>query len=215
MTYIPVMIRVVDEVVPSGSIDKESPDGMGKISSCYNCGSIVFYQVESLVENTKHAVDTCTYCAVCGLMQGGYINDPFDERESLKQEERVKRKYRCPACEHEFDAEDPPFTIPLSVVSCPICGIIAEEMEGGMPQLEELGIRERVLLLRAFDYDIDSEGFVLDPQGTKMRSDEDPKKYLKIGDVMIVSGAGKSLEVLDGTPTSISKLLRKVEDAEG
>ena len=87
MTYIPVMVRVVDEVIPDGSIDKEAPDEMGKITSCYNCGSIIFYQVETLVENTKHAVDTCTYCAVCGQMQGGYINDPFDENKRTEQNE--------------------------------------------------------------------------------------------------------------------------------
>ena len=41
----------------------------------------------------------------------------------------VKRKYRCPNCEHRFEAEDPPLSIPMGVVSCPFCGRIAEEAE--------------------------------------------------------------------------------------
>ncbi len=90
-----------------------------------------------------------------------------------------------------------------------------------MVQFEELGIPERALLLRAFDYDIDEEGFILDPKGSKIRSDEDPKKYLTVEEAMIVSYTGidivdarRTLEVLDGTPTSVSKFLRRVEEAE-
>jgi len=90
-----------------------------------------------------------------------------------------------------------------------------------MVQFEELGIPERTLLLKAFDYDVDEEGFILDPQGSKIRSDEDPKKYLTVKEAMIVSYTGidivdarRTLEVLDGTPTSISKFLRRVEEAE-
>ncbi len=90
-----------------------------------------------------------------------------------------------------------------------------------MVQFEELGIPERTLLLRAFDYDVDDEGFILNPKGFKIRSDENPRKYLRIGEAMIVSytnidivGDIKTLEILDGTPTSISKFLRRVEEAE-
>lgn len=90
-----------------------------------------------------------------------------------------------------------------------------------MVQFEELGIPERALLLKAFDYDVDEEGFILDPKGSKIHSDEDPKKYLTVEEAMIVSytnidivGDTKTLEILDGTPTSISKFLRRVEEAE-
>jgi len=179
MTYIPIMVRVVDEVVPSGAIDKEAPDGMGKITSCYNCGSIVFYQVESLVENTKHAIDTCIYCAVCGKIQSGYINDPFDERESLKHEDLVQLV-----------------------------------VEGERPQLMELGIPERTVLLCAFDYDVDEEGFVLDPEGNRIPSEEIPSECLKIENVMILPKVGGGLRVLDGTPTAMSKYLREFVVAE-
>lgn len=83
MTHIPVMIKVIDEVVPDASFEREFTDKV--ISICFNCGSIVFYQiVEHNYEGSENAVDTCTYCAVCGQLQGGYINDPFNEVESLK-----------------------------------------------------------------------------------------------------------------------------------
>ncbi len=83
MTHIPVMVKVVDEVVPDASFEREFTSKV--ISTCFNCGSIVFYKVvEYNYEDSEHAVDTCTYCAVCGQMQVGYTSDPFDELESLK-----------------------------------------------------------------------------------------------------------------------------------
>jgi len=76
-------------------------------------------------------------------------------------------------------------------------------------QFEELGIPERTLLLRAFDYDVDEEGFILDPAGSRIRSEEIHYRFLKVEEAMIAPG---SLQILDGTPTSISKYLReKVE----
>lgn len=84
MTHIPVIVKVVDDVVPSGSVDKEAPDLMGKITSCFNCGGLLFYQLITTVEDTENATDTCIYCAVCGQMQHGFISDPFDELESLR-----------------------------------------------------------------------------------------------------------------------------------
>lgn len=83
-----------------------------------------------------------------------------------------------------------------------------------MPQFEELGVPERTLLLKAFGYNVDSEGFILDPRGSRIRSDEAPRKSLRIEEAMIISGACGTLEVLDGTPTSISKFLRRIEEAE-
>ncbi len=75
-------------------------------------------------------------------------------------------------------------------------------------QFEELGIPERTLLLKAFDFNVDSEGFILDPKGSRIRSDEDPRKYMRIEETMITSSARGTLEILDGTPTSISKFIR-------
>jgi len=78
MTYIPVLVRVVDEVVPDASFEREFTKKV--VSFCHFCGSIVFYQVVGYnYEGSEHATDTCTYCAVCGEMQGGIINDPFNE----------------------------------------------------------------------------------------------------------------------------------------
>lgn len=79
-------------------------------------------------------------------------------------------------------------------------------------QFEELGIPERTLLLKAFDYNVDSEGFILDPNGSRIRSDEDPRKYIKIEEAVITSSTRGTLEILDRTPTSISKFIRGIEE---
>jgi len=77
------MVRVVDEVC-DGQVDIEVPDIFPKITSCYYCGGLLFYQVISKVENTEHATDTEIYCAICGRHNGGMFSDPFDEMELLK-----------------------------------------------------------------------------------------------------------------------------------
>lgn len=71
---------------------------------------------------------------------------------------------------------------------------------------EELGEMERILLLRAFDYDVDEEGYVLSPSGNKIHSKENPSEFLLAKNAMLIPG---SLEVVDGTPTSISKFIRE------
>lgn len=74
---------------------------------------------------------------------------------------------------------------------------------------EELGVQERTLLLRAFDYDVDAEGYVLDQAGSRIPSKEIPSEFLRVENSTLVPG---SLEVIDGTPTSIAKYIReKVE----
>jgi len=78
MTNIPIMVRIVDEVIPDAQMERELSNKV--ITSCFDCGGIYFYQVvEFKYENTEHATDTCIYCAQCGQMQGGIINDPFEE----------------------------------------------------------------------------------------------------------------------------------------
>ena len=77
---------------------------------------------------------------------------------------------------------------------------------------EELSIEESTLLLRAFDYDVDSEGYIIDQTGSKISSEERPLEFLKVNDSILIPG---SLGVIDGTPTSISKFIRmKVEATE-
>lgn len=74
---------------------------------------------------------------------------------------------------------------------------------------EELSKEERALLLRVFDYDVDAEGFILSPTGSRIPSDERPSTFLRVDDTMFTPG---SLVISDGTPTSISKFIReKVE----
>ena len=71
---------------------------------------------------------------------------------------------------------------------------------------EELGETERILLLRAFDYDVDKEGFIVTPSGKRIQSKENPKRFIKANFAALMPG---SLEVIDGTPTAISEYLRK------
>lgn len=73
---------------------------------------------------------------------------------------------------------------------------------------EELGENERILLLRANGFDIDDGGFILDNSGRRIRSKEDPKRFLESKVACLVSG---SLYVIDGTPTAISELIREEE----
>ena len=80
-----------------------------------------------------------------------------------------------------------------------------------MVEFKELRLAERILLLRAFDYNVDVEGYVLDVAGVRIPSEENPTRFLSIEEVMIISWGRGSLEVLDGTPTSISKFLRRLE----
>ena len=73
-------------------------------------------------------------------------------------------------------------------------------------QFEELGKEERTLLLRAFNYDVDEKGFVLDPAGNRLRSKERPDELLSVMDAALVPG---SLNVIDGSPDAISEYIRE------
>ena len=91
MTYIPVIVRVVDDVVPDAQVDIEYPDIFPKVTSCYNCGGLLFYQSISKVEGTEMARDIEIYCAVCGRHNGGRFDDPFDELdENMKPKEKIE-----------------------------------------------------------------------------------------------------------------------------
>jgi len=74
---------------------------------------------------------------------------------------------------------------------------------------EELGKKERTLLLRAFDYDVDKEGYIKSPSGTRIQSEETPGNFIHVEDSALVPG---TLKVIEGTPTAILKFIReKVE----
>lgn len=83
MTHIPIMVMVVDEVVPDGSLDREITSTV--ITSCYNCGGIYFYQAVEHIIGTKVATDTMIYCCQCGQTQGGMFNDPLEELDEKMQ----------------------------------------------------------------------------------------------------------------------------------
>jgi hypothetical protein len=78
--------------------------------------------------------------------------------------------------------------------------------------IEELSRREREILLKSYGYDVDKDGYVLNIDGTKVRSQEQPLHGVHIDSVLLVPG---SLEVLDGTATAVAKYLReKVEPSD-
>ncbi len=71
---------------------------------------------------------------------------------------------------------------------------------------EELTKEEKLLLLRAFDYDVDEDGYILDKNGGRIKSEECPNEFLTIENAALIPG---SLEVIDSSPTSISKFIRE------
>lgn len=73
---------------------------------------------------------------------------------------------------------------------------------------EDLGEKERILLLKAFDFDVDSKGFVLTPSKQRIKSKEDPNRFIEAKFALLAPG---SLEVIDGTPTAIAEFLRNRE----
>lgn len=74
---------------------------------------------------------------------------------------------------------------------------------------ESLNDEEEKILLQAFGYDVDSQGYIIDENGEKMTSEEVPSKKLKTDNSALVPG---SLKVIDASPTSLSKFLRQVEE---
>ena len=81
----------------------------------------------------------------------------------------------------------------------------------GLVNFEELGIKERTILLAAFDYGVDAEGYILTPSGDRILSKENPEMCLKVAHTLLISGPGGKLEIHDGTPTAISAYLRRLE----
>ena len=77
---------------------------------------------------------------------------------------------------------------------------------------EEIGIPERKALLWAYGYSVEEDGTILSPENQKLLSEENPLEYLKIGEVLITPSKRGSLDIRDGTPTSISKYLRENEE---
>ncbi len=87
---IPVIVKAIDEVCSGAFVGEGDKTGQ-EVQSCYKCGSIVFYVVTDYKYlESEHATDTCSYCAVCGTMQSGFTNDPFEELTTYKGVEVLK-----------------------------------------------------------------------------------------------------------------------------
>ncbi len=76
---------------------------------------------------------------------------------------------------------------------------------------EEFGEKERILLLRAFDYDVDEDGYILTQSRERIRSKENPSRFIEAKFALLAPG---SLEIMDGTPTAISEFLIKKESSK-
>ncbi|MCK5476862.1 MAG: hypothetical protein KAI55_02995 [Candidatus Aenigmarchaeota archaeon] len=75
---------------------------------------------------------------------------------------------------------------------------------------EEISKDEKILLLRAFDYNIDEKGYIINSADMKIPSNEIPNQFMHINNIAMVPG---SMDIIDGTPVSISKFIReKVEN---
>ena len=94
MTHIPIMVKVVNEIMPAGEIDVEGPTIGGKITSCFNCGGIVLYERTCRVEGTEYATDTEVYCAQCGDLVHGMFNDPLDELDECMKPRSLSGKVK-------------------------------------------------------------------------------------------------------------------------
>jgi hypothetical protein len=78
-------------------------------------------------------------------------------------------------------------------------------------KFEKLTNEEKKLLLSSFNYKVDEKGFVIDPHGDRVRSTEVPTDFLKIEQIAITPG---SINIIDGTPTSISKFIRELKSCK-
>ena len=80
-------------------------------------------------------------------------------------------------------------------------------------RFEELGKKEKALLLKAFDFDVDKQGYILSPNRNRIASEETPSQFIKIDEAAFVPG---SLNVIEGTPTAISRfIIEHVENSNG
>ena len=73
--------------------------------------------------------------------------------------------------------------------------------------IDELSREEKILLLKAFNYDIDEDDKIVNVDGSLVLSQEQPLQGIHIDHVMMVPG---SLKILDGTATAVSKHLREI-----
>jgi len=74
---------------------------------------------------------------------------------------------------------------------------------------EELTEGEMKLILKAYDCDVDGEGFITGPSGNRIPSEELPSEFLSVRSAALVPGR---LRPIDGSPTSISKFIREDRD---
>ena len=78
-------------------------------------------------------------------------------------------------------------------------------------EFEELSDEEKKLLLNAFSYDVDDEGFIIDKALNERLFSNDTKRFISFDNAGLVPG---SLKIIDTTPLTISKFLREKIDSD-
>lgn len=73
-------------------------------------------------------------------------------------------------------------------------------------EFEELGIEEKKLLLKAYDYDVNEDGVIIDSLLNEPLVSNDTKRQIKLNSASFLPG---SLNIIDTTPLTISKFLRE------
>jgi hypothetical protein len=72
---------------------------------------------------------------------------------------------------------------------------------------EQLGIEEKKLLLRAYNYDVDQDGIIIDRLLNEPVFAADTQRVVTLENASLIPG---SLKIIDTTPLTISKLLREL-----
>lgn len=78
-------------------------------------------------------------------------------------------------------------------------------------EYEELGKDEKEILLNAFGYELDEDGFILDAQLKEKLVSKSLGKEMHVDSVALTPG---SLKIIDASPISMSRFLREREDIE-
>lgn len=71
---------------------------------------------------------------------------------------------------------------------------------------EEIGKEEKTLLLKAFDFDVDEKGVIIDRLFNEKLVSKETNKEITIDNASLLPG---SLEVIGTTPLALSSFIRK------
>ncbi len=76
-------------------------------------------------------------------------------------------------------------------------------------EYEEIGVEEKKLLLRAYNFEVNEEGVIIDYLLNEPLISNETRRPIKLENASLIPG---SLKIVDTTPLTISKLLREKEE---